>query len=66
MNPSVPCLQSRLYGELPGGHQFNGESVYIFTLASGGDQIVGIQEFIDTKLAADFAAAAAAAAASAQ
>jgi len=40
--------------------------MYIFTLTSGGDKIVGIQEFIDTKLAADFAAAAAAASTPAQ
>jgi hypothetical protein len=53
-------VQSRLYGEIPGGFQFNSESVYIFTLSSGDDvKITAIQEYIDTKLAADFAASAA-------
>lgn len=57
--PGSVWAHTRLYGELRGGHQFNGESIYIFTLSSEGDRIVGIQEFIDTKAAADFAAASA-------
>ncbi|KAI9462836.1 hypothetical protein BJY52DRAFT_113540 [Lactarius psammicola] len=57
-------VHSRLYGNLPGGVTFNTESIYIFTLSSGDNiKITAIQEFIDTKLAADFAAAASAAAA---
>ena len=47
---------------LPGGVAFNNESIFIFTLGSGDNiQITAIQEFIDTKLAAEFAAAASAA-----
>jgi hypothetical protein len=39
---------------------FNSESIFIFTLSAGDNiQITAIQEFIDTKLAAEFAAAAA-------
>ena len=62
---NISCLiQSRLYGDLPGGVAFNTESIFIFTLSSGDNtQITAIQEFIDTKLAAEFAAAASAAAA---
>lgn len=56
----VGCLQSRLYGAIPGGVELNSESVYIFTLSSGDDvKMTAIQEFIDTKLTAEFAAAAA-------
>jgi hypothetical protein len=56
-------VQSRLYNE---SLQFNAESIFIFTLSSTGDdvRITAIEEFIDTKLAADFAAAAAAPASS--
>jgi hypothetical protein len=52
-------VQSRFYSEtLP----FSTESIFIFTLSSGDNiQITSIQEFIDTKTAADFAAAAASA-----
>ncbi|KAI9453122.1 hypothetical protein F5148DRAFT_1289298 [Russula earlei] len=43
--------------------KFNSESVFIFSLSSGDDiKITGVHDFIDTKLAADFAAAAAASA----
>ncbi|KAH9005642.1 hypothetical protein EDB86DRAFT_2879772 [Lactarius hatsudake] len=61
----ISCLiQSRLYGDLPDGVAFNIESIYIFTLSSGDNiQITAIQEFIDTKLAAELEAVTSAAAA---
>lgn len=62
--PGSIWVHSRLYGDVPGGVAFNNESIFIFTLSSGDNiQITAIQEFIDTKLIAEFAAAAAAAAA---
>jgi len=53
-------VYSKLYGEGPGGASFANESVFIFTLSSSGDKvkITAIQDFIDTKQAADAAAAA--------
>jgi len=53
----------KLHGEGPGGASFSNESIFIFTLSSsGGDtKITAIQDFVDTKQAADVAAAAAAA-----
>ena len=47
-----------------GGVAFNSESIFILTLGSPDNiRITTIHEFIDTKLAAEFAAAASAAAA---
>jgi len=61
--PGSIWVHSRLYGDLPGGVAFNTESIFIFTLSSGDNiQITAIQEYIDTKQAAEFAAAASAAA----
>ena len=58
-NISLGPIQSRLYGDLPGGVVFNNESIFIFTLSTADNiQITAIQEFIDTKQAAEFAAAA--------
>jgi hypothetical protein len=57
--PGHIWVHSRLYGNIPGGMVFNSESIFIFTLSSGDNiQITAIREFIDTKLAAEFAAAA--------
>ncbi|KAH9959423.1 hypothetical protein BC827DRAFT_1268772 [Russula dissimulans] len=51
---------SRLYND---DLQFSSESVFIFSLSSGDKiEITAVHDFIDTKLAADHAAAAAAAA----
>ena len=58
-NIFASSIQSRLYGNLPGGIVFNSESIFIFTLSAGDNiQITAIREFIDTKQAAEFAAAA--------
>jgi len=52
-------MQSKIYGDLPGGTEFNTESIFIFTLRSAAEiQFTAIQEFIDTRAAAEFAAAA--------
>jgi ketosteroid isomerase-like protein len=57
--PGNIWLHSRLYGNVPGGIELNNESIFIFTLGSGDNiQITVIREFIDTKQAAEFAAAA--------
>jgi hypothetical protein len=54
-NPSH--VQARLYTD---NLAFNSESIFMFTLSSGDNiQITGIQDFIDTKTAAELAAAAA-------
>jgi len=56
--PGQIWVHSRLYGTIPGGVVFESESIFIFTLSSGDNiQITAIQEFIDTKLAAESAAA---------
>jgi hypothetical protein len=49
-------LQSRLYTD---NLAFNSESIFMFTLSSGDTiQITAIQDFIDTKMVAELAAAA--------
>ena len=48
--PSTPRVQARIYGDIPGGHPFNAESIYIFTLSAGDDiKITVVSEFIDNK-----------------
>jgi len=47
----MPPVQSRIYGDIPGGSSFNAESIYIFTFSTGDDiKITAISEFVDTKL----------------
>ena len=58
---TLPCpssyMQARLYID---DLVFNSESIFMFTLSSGDNiQITGIQDYIDTKMAAELAAAAA-------
>jgi hypothetical protein len=59
-DPPVPFLsyvQARLYTD---NLAFNSESIFMFKLSSGDNiQITALQDFIDTKMAAEFAAAAA-------
>ncbi|KAI0291003.1 hypothetical protein BC826DRAFT_514111 [Russula brevipes] len=64
-NAGTIWVHSRLYGDSPGG-PFTHESIFIFTLSSGDDiKITAIQDFVDTKLTAELAAAAAASASAA-
>jgi len=54
----LPCtyMQSKIYND---DIKFNNESIFVFSLSSGDNvRITGIDDFIDTKLAADYAAAA--------
>jgi hypothetical protein len=52
-------FQSKLLGEAPGGASFANESIFIFTFSSSEDgvKIATIHDFVDTKQAADAAAA---------